>query len=147
MDHAMPNLKRVSPLEAKQLLDQGYTYVDVRTTQEFDARHPAGALNVPLALMGPAGPAPNADFLPTMRRLFSADAKIVLGCASGGRSRRAAEMLSGEGFGDVVDQRAGLDGARGPFGGMEEPGWAAAGLPTATGPDDGSYDKVKTRST
>jgi rhodanese-related sulfurtransferase len=120
--------------------------VDVRTTQEFDARHPAGALNVPLALMGPSGPAPNSQFLAIMKRLFSLDSKIVVGCATGMRSRRAAEMLSNEGFQDVADQRAGLDGARGPFGGVEEPGWAAAGLPTATGPDDGSYDQVKARS-
>jgi rhodanese-related sulfurtransferase len=141
----MPNIRRVPPLEAKQLVDQGYTYVDVRTTQEFDARHPAGALNVPLALMGRAGPAPNADFLPIMRRLFPLDAKIVVGCATGMRSRRAAEMLSAEGFQNVADQRAGLEGAMGPFGGVQEPGWAKAGLPTATGPDEGSWEKVKAR--
>jgi rhodanese-related sulfurtransferase len=144
---AMPNMRRVTPLEAKQLVDEGYTYIDVRTEQEFDARHPAGALNVPLTRMGPAGPAPNADFVPLMRRLFALDAKIVVGCATGMRSRRAAEMLAGEGFEDVADQRAGLDGARSPFGGLQEPGWAAAGLPVATGPDAGSYEKVKARGT
>jgi rhodanese-related sulfurtransferase len=146
MEVAMPNIRRVSPLEAKQLVDEGYTYVDVRTAQEFDARHPTGALNVPLALMGPAGPAPNVDFLPIMLRLFGLEAKIVVGCATGMRSRRAAEMLSAEGFLDVADQRAGLDGARGPFGGAQEPGWAAAGLPTASGPDEGSYGRVKART-
>jgi rhodanese-related sulfurtransferase len=141
----MPNLKRVSPLEAKQLVDQGYTYVDVRTEPEFDARHPAGALNLPLTRMGPSGPTPNAEFMPIMRRLFPLDAKIVVGCATGMRSRRAAELLSEAGYQDVVDQRAGLDGTRGPFGGVQEPGWAAAGLPVTSGADEGSYPKVKAR--
>jgi rhodanese-related sulfurtransferase len=142
----MPNMRRVSPIEAKQLVDEGYSYVDVRTEPEFDARHPAGALNVPITRMGPSGPAPNHDFLPIMRRLFPLDAKIVVGCATGVRSRRAAELLSEEGYLDVADQRAGLDGVRGPFGGVEEPGWAAAGLPVASGADAGSYEKVKARS-
>jgi rhodanese-related sulfurtransferase len=141
----MPNLRRVSPLEAKQLVDQGYTYIDVRTEQEFDARHPAGALNLPITRMGPAGPTPNDEFMPLVRRLFPLDAKIVVGCATGMRSRRAAELLSEEGYQDVVDQRAGLDGARGPFGGVQEPGWAAAGLPVTNGADEGSYPKVKSR--
>jgi rhodanese-related sulfurtransferase len=142
----MPDLKRVSALEAKQLVDEGYTYVDVRTVQEFDARHPAGALNVPLTVLGPRGASPNHDFLPTMRRLFALDAKIVVGCATGIRSQRAAEMLLGAGFVDVADQRAGLDGARGAFGGVQEPGWAASGLPTATGSDAGSYEAIKARA-
>jgi rhodanese-related sulfurtransferase len=80
-----------------------------------------------------------------MRRLFALDAKIVVGCATGMRSRRAAELLSAEGYQDVADQRAGLEGVRSPFGGVQEPGWAAAGLPTASGPDAGSYEAVKAR--
>jgi rhodanese-related sulfurtransferase len=132
----MPNTRAVSPAEAKKLMDEGYTYVDVRTPQEFDLQHPAGALNIPL------GP----DFLPLMRRLFRVEAKIVVGCATGVRSRRAAEMLAREGFLDVADQRAGMEGARSPFGQVLERGWSAAGLPTATGSDAGSYAAVQTRS-
>jgi rhodanese-related sulfurtransferase len=141
----MGKMRRVSPSEAKQLVDEGYTYVDVRTVEEFDARHPGGAVNVPFAWMGPAGAGPNADFLPIMRRLFALDAKIVVGCATGTRSLQAAEMLVGAGFRDVADQRAGMEGARDPFGRLQEPGWAAAGLPMANGADAGSYDRIKTR--
>jgi hypothetical protein len=34
------------------------------------------------------------------------------------------------GFTRVLDQRAGWDGKRGPFGEISEPGWSRAGLPT-----------------
>jgi rhodanese-related sulfurtransferase len=78
-----------------------------------------------------------------MGRLFSHDAKIVVGCATGVRSLRAAELLAGAGFAEVVDQRAGMDGARGPFGNLVEPGWAAEGLPVASGPDAGSFSELQ----
>jgi len=141
----MGNTRRVSPAEAKQLLDEGYTYVDVRTEEEFRACHPTGALNVPMALWSPVGPRPNGEFVDLIRRLFGEEGKIVLGCATGQRSLRAAEMLEAAGFRDVIDQRAGLDGVRNPFGRLEERGWAAAGLPVSSGIDEGSYDAVKLR--
>jgi rhodanese-related sulfurtransferase len=131
-------VRRVSPSEAKSLLDFGYFYVDVRTVEEFHDLHPAGALNVPLdPPRSPGGSA--AEFLQMMVRLFQRDAKIVLGCATGVRSLRAAQLLVASGYTDVVDQRAGMDGARGPFGSLLEPGWIEAGLPVASGPDGGSY--------
>jgi len=139
----MAPVRRVSPVEAKALIDAGYAYVDVRTEEEFHARHPAGSLNVPLSMTtSGGGPAP-AGFLATMERLFSRDAKIVVGCAVGGRSLRAAEVLGAAGFTDVVDQRAGMEGARSPFGSLLEPGWADAGLPVATGPDEGSLAVIQ----
>jgi rhodanese-related sulfurtransferase len=80
-----------------------------------------------------------------MRRLFALDAKIVVGCATGTRFARAAEILVAAGFRDVADQRAGMEGARDPFRRLKEPGWAAAGLPMAKGADARSYDRIKTR--
>ena len=142
----MPDVRRVSPKEAKQLMDEGYTYVDVRTPEEFDQRHPRGSINVPLLVAGPRGRAPNADFVPLMKRLFPRDAKIVLGCATGVRSRHAAEMLAADGFLDVADQRAGMDGARSPFGQLQEAGWSAAGLPASSGADEGSLAAVLARA-
>ncbi|HEY3253455.1 MAG TPA: rhodanese-like domain-containing protein, partial [Polyangiaceae bacterium] len=41
-------IKPVTPEEAAELLSQGHVYVDVRSEPEFEAGHPAGALNVPL---------------------------------------------------------------------------------------------------
>lgn len=46
----MANLTRISPQEASQKLAEGWTYVDVRTVEEFEAGHPPGAVNVPIAL-------------------------------------------------------------------------------------------------
>ncbi len=141
----MGNTKRASPVEAKQLLDEGYTYVDVRTEEEFLACHPEGALNVPMVVPSAMGPVPNRDFVALIRRLLGDDGKILLGCATGARSLRAAEMLAEAGFRNVVDQRAGLEGVRSPFGRLEERGWAALGLPIASGVDEGCYAEVKRR--
>jgi len=126
-------VKRVSPEEADTLLkEEGYIYLDVRSIPEFDAGHPAGAYNVPLLHATPSGMRPNGDFMPVIHAAFPKDSKLVIGCRSGNRSLRAAEALIAAGFGVVVDQRAGTDGARNAFGQVEEPGWKAAGLETAT---------------
>ena len=86
----MANLTRISPQEASQKLAEGWTYVDVRTVEEFEAGHPPGAVNVPIALAAPGRMMPNPDFLPVMAAAFRKDAKIVVGCKAGGRSMRAA---------------------------------------------------------
>lgn len=137
-------VRRVSPEEAKSLLDLGYFYVDVRTVQEFHALHPVGALNVPLppAATPTAVSSANGAFVATMERFFSRDAKIVVGCATGVRSLRAAELLVAAGFADVIEQRAGIDGVRGAFGNLVERGWAEAGLPVTSGHDAGSFDSL-----
>ena len=140
----MADLKRVSPEEAKKLVDEGYVYVDVRSVPEFEQEHPTGAKNVPLMNMGPGGMTPNAEFLSVMTKAFPKDSKLVVGCKAGGRSLRAAQILLQNGWSNVIDQRAGFDGARDPFGQMREPGWKPAGLPTEAGEGGaGSYAKIK----
>ena len=131
-------VKRVSPQEAKDLIDrEGYVYVDVRSIPEWDESHPTGSFNVPLMHMGPAGMAPNPDFLAVMEKSFAKDAKLVMGCKGGGRSLRAAGMLEEAGWQTVVDQRAGFDG-------HAEPGWRPAGLPVSSESDPAhSYDGLK----
>jgi rhodanese-related sulfurtransferase len=119
-------IRRVSPQDAKALVDaDGYVYVDVRSVPEFEAGHPEGAYNVPIAHAGPGGMAPNPDFVSVMDRSFGKDAKLVLGCRSGGRSLQGAQVLQSAGFVNLVDQRAGFEGAG------AEAGWRPAGLPTA----------------
>jgi rhodanese-related sulfurtransferase len=130
----MNDIKRVSPAEAHRLVqEEGYTFVDVRTEAEFAAGRPAGAKLVPWAFSGPSGMTPNPDFVATMSSTFTKDAKLVLGCRSGGRSLKAAQALAAAGFTNVVDQRAGWDGARNSFGQVTEKGWAAEGLPVEKG--------------
>jgi len=137
---------RISPKEASEKLAEGWTYVDVRTTEEFESGHPLGAVNVPLMHAGPAGMTPNADFVPVMSAAFPKDSKIVVGCKAGGRSLRAAQMLLAEGFSNVLDQRAGWDGARSPFGELE-PGWSRVGLPAGTGQPSGhSWQDMKKKA-
>jgi rhodanese-related sulfurtransferase len=131
----MADIKRVSPAEAKRLIDEeGYVYVDVRSVPEFEAEHPAGSVNVPLMNQGPAGMTPNPEFVTVMSKAFPKDSKLVVGCKGGGRSLRAANLLAQQGYTNVIDQRAGFDAARDPFGQVQEQGWKAAGLPVETGP-------------
>jgi rhodanese-related sulfurtransferase len=143
----MANLTRISPQEASEKLAEGWTYVDVRTVEEFEAGHPPGAVNVPIALSAPGRMMPNADFLPVMAAAFPKDAKIVVGCKAGGRSMRAAQELLGAGFTNVVDQRAGWDGARDPFGQIVEPGWSRVGLEVEQGSPSGrSWEEMRKKA-
>lgn len=138
------SVKRVSPEEAKALMDNdGYVYLDVRSIPEFDAGHPAGAYNIPIAHMTPAGMRPNATFLAEVAAVFPKDAKLVVGCTMGGRSLRAAQALIQTGYEHVVDQRAGFDGARDPFGQLQEAGWQRIGLDIAFEAEPGrSYEEL-----
>lgn len=116
----MSDERRLAPAEAHaKMTDEGFTYVDVRTADEFAAGHPKGAVNVPLGV----------EFVAAMKERFPKDAKIIVGCGSGPRSARAAKALAEAGFTSVFEQRAGWDGIRGPFGELTEPGWKRAGLP------------------
>jgi rhodanese-related sulfurtransferase len=143
----MANVTRVSPAEAQKLVDeQGYTYVDVRSEPEYSAGHPAGAHNVPLMNSGPAGMTPNPEFLDVITAAYPKDAKLVVGCAAGGRSLKAAEMMIAAGFTDVIDQRAGFKGARNAFGAVTEPGWEAVGLPVETTTAGASYVEIKKKA-
>jgi rhodanese-related sulfurtransferase len=124
--------KRVPPKEAYDLLNEGYQYLDVRTEEEFDEGHPAGAVNVPYAIRASGntrGLQANPNFVDEVVAKFTKTAKLVVGCKSGGRSLNAARTLLAAGFVDVVEQRAGWDGVRDPFGQLTEPGWSRVGLP------------------
>jgi rhodanese-related sulfurtransferase len=138
--------KRVSPSEAKELIEkQGYVYIDVRSVPEFEAGHPTGAYNVPIMNMGPVGMTPNPEFVDVMRRAFPKDAKLVVGCKSGGRSARAAAALEQAGYAEVVDQRAGFEGAPDFTGHVAEPGWRPKGLPVSReAAPDHTYEGLKT---
>jgi rhodanese-related sulfurtransferase len=140
----MTDPTRISPQDASSKLAEGWTYVDVRTVEEFEAGHPPGAVNVPIALSGGGSMVPNPQFLDAMSAAFAKDSRIVVGCKAGGRSLRAAQALLGAGFANVLDQRAGWDGARNAFGQVTEPGWSRAGLPVEQGQPAGrSWQDMK----
>jgi rhodanese-related sulfurtransferase len=116
--------KRVDPKEAKALMDEGWTYVDVRTEGEFDSGHPAGAINIPLS---------SPDFLAVMKANFPTGSKLVIGCLLGGRSARACHMLEHEGYEHLADFTAGWGGQRDGAGRVVMVGWADSKLPVGGG--------------
>lgn len=102
--------KRISPLQATQLINRGKTTVlDVRAAAEFGAGHVLGAKNIPLAEL--AGRIGELDKLK--------DRTIVVVCQKGVRSAEAAQALQKAGFTDVVN----LDGG--------VAAWQTQGLPLA----------------
>jgi rhodanese-related sulfurtransferase len=132
-------VKRVLPKEAAALLTEGYKYLDVRSVLEFEAGHPTGAYNIPLADMVPGrGMAPNPAFFEQVAKHFAKDAKIVCGCQSGGRSLRAAEALISMGYTGMVELATGYGGSG------AGPGWKDSGLPVATKAEPGkSFAELK----
>ena len=143
----MSDITRISPAEAQaKMTGDGFTYLDVRTEAEFEAGHPAGAVNVPSMLSGPDGMTPNPEFLGVMERAFAKDAPLILGCKTGNRSMKAARILLDAGFTRVLEQRAGWEGAKGSFGEVVEPGWSRASLPAETGaPPERAYAAMRAK--
>lgn len=129
--------QNLKPAAAKRLLDEGWTYLDVRTPEEFHAGHATGAVNVPFALRDAMGRmSANPHFLDVVRKLYPKSSTLVVGCASGVRSMHACEMLASEGFTQLANVASGYSGSRDEMGRVE-PGWQAAGLPCETGTPDG----------
>ena len=137
-------MKHVSVAEAHQQQQNGHTYVDVRSTREFESGHPAGAVNVPLLEHDDSGQmTQNPDFLPVMKASFAPDAKLLLGCQAGMRSLKAAQMLETFGFADVTNVKGGWGGARDQSGAVLEPGWSTSNLPIETDtPADRTYEAL-----
>jgi rhodanese-related sulfurtransferase len=141
-------VRRISPEEARSRLESadGYAYLDVRTTEEFEAGHVPGAKNIPLLELGPAGMEPNPRFVEVVKANFPPNAKLILGCQKGGRSLRAAGLLLQAGFTEVVDMRGGFTGETDASGRLTYPGWKARGFPTTTESAPGDcYDHLAKR--
>jgi rhodanese-related sulfurtransferase len=135
------DIQRVSPEEAKALIDEGYAYVDVRTEAEFEAGHVPGAYNVPVSRKS----VPNPDFLAVIATHFAKDSRLIVGCQTGSRSQRAVNLLAEAGYTSLVELRTGFGGSRDAFG-RPEPGWSKKGLPIETGSPEGRSYASLTRS-
>lgn len=81
----------VSSEEARKLVAEGASLLDVRTQQEFAAGHIEGALNIPLQEL--------------QQRLHELpkDRPVVVYCRSGNRSSSAAKLLENQGYSAVHD--------------------------------------------
>ena len=96
---------------AEALRAPGIQLVDVRTPAEFEGMRIAGAVNIPLDRLDPAG------LLARMGR----DAPVYCVCQTGTRSQLAAARLRSAGFARVVHVDGGTNA------------WAMAGLPVVRG--------------
>ena len=138
-------IKRISPEEAKELLDTNpeAVYLDVRTVPEFEAGHVPGAKNVPVLernIQGQMQPTPR--FAEIVEANFGKDVKCVTGCQKGARSMMAAEILTAAGFTNVTDMRGGWGGEMDMTGRMVYPGWIGRGLPVTT--ESEPHDRFET---
>lgn len=137
------HLLLVAPEQAQSLLEQGYTYVDVRSEPEFALGRPAGAINVPLQTVEGDRLVDNPEFLQVMRAAFRTTDPLLLGCRSGARSRIAVQRLAAAGFETLRELRHGFEGARDDFG-RRLPGWRQSGLPVEAGESErASYAAVR----
>jgi len=124
-------IRQVTPPEAARELaaTPHAVYLDVRTVEEFDAGHPAGARNVPVLVLDPATrrPRPNPEFLAVVQRHLPPATPLLVGCQSGMRSQHACELLADAGYSDLANVRGG-------FGGSDSAaGWKESGLPVESG--------------
>jgi arsenate reductase len=124
-------IRQVTPAEAVRELAAAphAVYLDVRTVEEFEAGHPAGARNVAVLVRDPASgrPRPNPEFLAVVQRHLPPATPLLVGCQSGMRSQHACELLADAGYTDLANVRGG-------FGGSEDAaGWKESGLPVESG--------------
>jgi rhodanese-related sulfurtransferase len=123
-------MKVLGPAAAAQAMQSGAVYLDVRSVEEFELGHPAGAFNVPWLLRGASEP--NPQFLSVVRAAFDVGRALIVGCQAGVRSREATAALAEAGFREVAEQVDGYGGRRDPFGRRLAAGWQGEGHPTAT---------------
>ena len=146
------SLKQVDVKTAHKLQsDEGHTYIDVRSIQEFEKGHPEGARNVPLLNLDPqtGHMQPNGEFLSVMRSHYPPETKLLIGCQMGGRSAQAGQVLVASGYQDVANVLGGFGGMRDrATGQVVHEGWADAGLPVEHAPPAGcGYDELRQEGT
>jgi molybdopterin/thiamine biosynthesis adenylyltransferase/rhodanese-related sulfurtransferase len=110
-DQPNRTFREVTAAEAVALAREGYTVIDVREQNEWDAGHVAGATLVPLREL----PERIAQVAPDR------SAPLLLHCAVGARSARAAAYLTQLGYSDVVSLKGPLDHWKQQGGSWEEP--------------------------
>ncbi|XP_057962923.1 thiosulfate sulfurtransferase 16, chloroplastic-like [Malania oleifera] len=103
---------------ARELLQAGHRYLDVRTAEEFSAGHASGAINVPYMFKTRSGMTKNPHFLEETLLQFGKDDEIIVACQSGKRSLMAAADLLSAGFTGITDMAGGYAA------------WTQIGLPT-----------------
>ncbi|TYK02459.1 rhodanese-like domain-containing protein 19 [Cucumis melo var. makuwa] len=78
---------------AKDLLEKGHLYLNVRTVEEDNKGHVENALNVSYMFLTPEGRVKNPDFLAQATSILKKEDHIVVACNSGGRGLHACVDL------------------------------------------------------
>lgn len=106
-------VERITADDAERLLgDPAVQFVDVREPAEWAQGHLPGAVHIPRGLLEFQADPGTPSFNPAL-----ADKRLVVYCASGGRSALAAKTLSDMGYGRVANMLGGWNG------------WSQAGRP------------------
>jgi molybdopterin/thiamine biosynthesis adenylyltransferase/rhodanese-related sulfurtransferase/proteasome lid subunit RPN8/RPN11 len=103
--------REVGLAEGVAMARAGYLVIDVREPNEWDAGHVAGATLVPLGEIEQRMDAVAPD----------RDTPLLLHCAVGARSARAASWLAHQGYTNVVNLAAPISGWQAAGGAWEEP--------------------------
>jgi rhodanese-related sulfurtransferase len=138
-------IKRISPEEAKQHLDNGDGHVclDVRTQAEFNAGHSTDAKNVPVwSVIHSAGWRRILTLSKSSRRT-SAEARSASWAATKVDDHSGRPAAFDAGFTDVVDMPGGFGGETDQLGQVTYPGWSLRGLPVTTeSPEEDRYETL-----
>ncbi|KAK7367283.1 hypothetical protein VNO80_09292 [Phaseolus coccineus] len=94
---------------AKDLIQTGSIYLDVRTVEEFSKGHvdAVNIVNIPYMLNTPKGKVMNPDFLKEVSLAYNKEDHLIVGCQTGGRSLYATSALLSDGFKNVKDMGGG----------------------------------------
>lgn len=139
------SIEQTTPDKAKGILDSNAdaVYLDVRSIPEFIQGHADGAINIPLMHLNEqtGQMEPNTDFVKVATAVLSQDKTYAVGCKSGGRSKKACELLSGLGYENLFN----IDG--GFVGNAHQQGWQDLGLPMSTDNGEGvSYESLAAKA-
>ena len=90
---------KITSVKAKEMIDQGnVTVVDVRTPEEYNAGHLAGAVLAPLQTLEDNAP----------KVLKDKNATLLVYCRTGVRSANASKLLISMGYKHVYDIAGGI---------------------------------------
>src|SRR5918911_2170931 len=108
---AKPGVSELAPAEVIAMHKRGedVVYLDVREQQEWNLFRIPGAVHVPLDAVGQR-----------VGDVVSRDRRVVVYCARGGRSIKAADILRGLGYTSVATLSGGIMGWVNAGGGLEE---------------------------
>jgi|TARA_E500000081_G_C6027230_1_gene302974 rhodanese-related sulfurtransferase len=94
----LPKVEVIEKAKYKEYIARGYTLVDVRTPEEFEAGHIDGAQNINVK---------SDAFVREIEKLSKSDTLLVY-CRSGKRSLYAAQVMVSFGFEKIYDLEGGF---------------------------------------